>query len=383
MASVKYALAPRLTWMTKFKLGYRPPLDGLRGLSVLAVMAMHFGVSFAKGGGYGVDVFFVLSGFLITALLLQEWDRTGRISLKDFYIRRALRLLPALTLLLAAFCLYSTLFLDTEEARTNYKYTLAALFYSANWVRAFGHTMMGALGHTWSLSIEEQFYLIWPPLLLVMLRYRVRLRKILYLLLAGVIVVAIHRALLWHGEPSFYRTYNGLDTRADDLLIGCAVAILAVSGLLPKISLLAIPAAIIVVIAVVVGMSDAAFLGYGGVTVFAGLVALVLVSLLTKPPGIVSLILECAPLVWVGRLSYSLYLWHYPVLEVVGNPSNLSPRENLLLRLTLSFVAAILSYYAVERPFLRLKDRFSRIKSRLPAPSLEPTSVTAATAESP
>src|SRR5262249_30013999 len=139
--------------------GYQPSLDGMRAVAIGLVLANHTG--FFHAGRLGVDVFFVLSGYLITAILLREFSTTDRINLKKFYVRRALRLLPALFLFLIVVNLASAYFQTSREAAAVRMDSIAGLFYFANWRRAFGHDM-GILGHLWSLSIEEQFYLLWP-----------------------------------------------------------------------------------------------------------------------------------------------------------------------------------------------------------------------------
>src|SRR5437764_8189485 len=160
-------------WTSPFKLTYRPALDGLRGVAIIGVFAHHARVPFLAGGFIGVDVFFVLSGFLITALLLQEAEETRRISLRAFYIRRALRLLPALAVLLGALLLVPRAFgmMRTDAALVS---TVSAL-YASNWVRAFGVLDLEVVSHTWSLSIEEQFYLLWPPVVSVAVALGLRL----------------------------------------------------------------------------------------------------------------------------------------------------------------------------------------------------------------
>src|SRR6516225_5035441 len=170
-----------------FHLGYRRWLDGLRGLAILMVLAFHLG--YLPGGSLGVDVFFVLSGFLITTLLVEEWNRRGSISLKTFYLRRALRLLPAfLTLLLL--CTLAGLFLSSAQERpARRQEVIVAGCYIAN-LPNLHHTPMPILGHTWSLSVEEQFYLLWPLLLVLMLGLKLPRRRILLLVCGGILLSA-------------------------------------------------------------------------------------------------------------------------------------------------------------------------------------------------
>jgi len=171
-----------------FRLGYRPALDGIRGAAVLAVMLFHFGAPFDQGGFLGVDAFFVLSGFLITALLIEEWSRTGGIAFRRFYTRRALRLLPALFAMLLLVTVVVALIAPRDVQEATWRGTVVTLLYAANWQKVFSSQSVGLLGHTWSLSIEEQFYVLWPPLLLLLLRHRLSLHWLT--LVAAVLAVA-------------------------------------------------------------------------------------------------------------------------------------------------------------------------------------------------
>ena len=185
MAQVEaIANSPAGASVAGFRLGYRPSLDGLRGVAVLVVMAHHAYVPFFRGGGVGVDIFFVLSGFLITSLLLEEWRRTQDISLRGFYIRRGLRLLPALFMLLLVLQAYALLRMRGDAFWEMEKAIGAVLGYFGNWVAALGLYDMRVLSHTWSLSIEEQFYFLWPIILLLMLRSRWKRTRILGALLS-------------------------------------------------------------------------------------------------------------------------------------------------------------------------------------------------------
>jgi peptidoglycan/LPS O-acetylase OafA/YrhL len=206
-----------------------PSLDGLRGLAILAVMLNN--ARYLPGGFLGVDIFFVLSGFLITALLLQEWQRTGTIRLGAFYARRALRLLPALFALLALVLVAPGLF---YLAARPWKDAAIAALYATNWVNAFSLRNMAILDHTWSWTVEEQFYVLWPPLVPVLLALRVRRRWILSMVLLGISVSTRLRLLLWDGPASIKRLYYGLGTRLDALLVGCLVALLVSSDLIPR-----------------------------------------------------------------------------------------------------------------------------------------------------
>jgi peptidoglycan/LPS O-acetylase OafA/YrhL len=204
-----------------YPLGYRPALDGLRACAVLPVLMFHGGAPGFGWGWVGVDLFFVLSGYLITRILLHEQAATGRIDLLGFYRRRALRLLPALALLCVAFLAYAAVIgIAWHGARE----VFVVAFYVGNWTRAFGIGLPQYLGHTWSLAIEEQFYMLWP-LLMIALAASARVKAALRLVCAMLVAVICWRILLHVSGAHPDRLYNGTDTRADALLIGAALAL--------------------------------------------------------------------------------------------------------------------------------------------------------------
>src|ERR1044072_1415372 len=226
------------------RLGYRPWLDGLRGIAITAVFIHHlqhfiyqgdrlFGWLFLPFGSLGVDIFFVLSGFLITTLLLEEHASTNTINLKKFYIRRALRLLPALFVLLAFTALFALLFLPFSEATTTARLSIIAIFYGTNWALAFGERS-DLLGHLWSLAVEEQFYVIWPLALMLVLRFGLARRRLVLLIVSLIVLVCLYRCLLVSPEVDPLRIYFGSDTRADSLLAGCPVARLVGWRMVPR-----------------------------------------------------------------------------------------------------------------------------------------------------
>ena len=350
--------------------GYEPALDGIRALAVLFVMAGH--LNFVYAGGLGVDIFFVLSGYLITAVLVAEFSASGRIDLKKFYARRALRILPAVILLLVALNVFAAITQPREQAQTLRWDSLGALFYIANWLRAFGRDL-GIVGHLWSLSIEEQFYLLWPVALAFLLARKLSANQLLLIIGCLIVAVNIDRVWVYHGIESFNRIYNGLDTRADALLVGCALGL---------ISSRTCPAAIWPIL----GLIGAAFVAYvlffaypvprslqapfgltiGG-TLFALGTALFLAAIHSNPRAVLVRWLALRPIVWTGRISYGLYLWHFPVFTIVGAwLPDLSPAQSTALKILSTFLCATVSYYVLERPCLNLKKKFSVIKTPVP-----------------
>jgi peptidoglycan/LPS O-acetylase OafA/YrhL len=316
----------KMTGVTAERLGYRPELDGLRGVAVLAVVVAHAWPALLPGGWVGVDLFFVLSGYLITRLMIEERDRTGRVDLRAFYRRRVLRLAPALVLLLAVLLAVGT---ATPGQ--------AATVYLTNWVLAFGGDA-GALDHTWSLAVEEQFYLLWPVGFLL-LRHR---PKVIVGIVAAVVV---WRFALAAGGASDYRTYAGFDTRADALLIGCLLAFLPISHRLRWAAV-----ALLVVVGVAVP-HDNPVMAFGGYTAVA-VAAAVVIAAATGPWAWA---LSWRPLVRVGRVSYGLYLFHSPIMGWLIARHIYDGPTLLIVGGGTALVAALASYALIERPFLALK----------------------------
>jgi peptidoglycan/LPS O-acetylase OafA/YrhL len=326
----------------------------------------------AKGGYLGVEPFFVLSGFLITTLLVQEDRATGGIRLSSFYARRALRLLPALAVFLAVAFVYSRVNPHAPEVKDIDRDLIATIAYVANWSLALKDGFQTLLlSHTWTLGIEEQFYLLWPLLLVVLLR-RAGVRAALAMACAGAVGLTAWRVALYRGGASLPRVAWSLDTRVGALLLGAGIGLAAALGWLPTSRRLAR-------VLSVVGLAWLAYIflsaryGIGAISLDPGrefvegiLVAnvasaLLLVGVLFDERGPVSSVLSTAPMVLIGKVSYGLYLWHGAIFQVVTRErTELGAVPNQILRLvvTAAFVAA--SYVFVELPFLRRKGRFER-----------------------
>ena len=279
-----------------FRLGYRPELDGLRGLAVLAVMAYHCDLRRIVPGGFlGVDLFFVLSGFLITALLMREHQQTGRIHLPRFYLRRALRLLPALFVMLAVCCVWAALRTKPDRAAVIYQAALLTACHAANGAACWS-VPMDLLSHAWSLSLEEQFYVAWPVLLVLLLRFGATHRRIAWLVGTGIAASALVRAALWlspwpagaggDDEPDRPRGFaaGGLPRRPPRLRRPTAAVARrpphsAADGGRSTISLLLLG---------IMGRNGAPYLVLGGYTAVAAAVAVVIAALASSPPPLAS-----------------------------------------------------------------------------------------------
>jgi peptidoglycan/LPS O-acetylase OafA/YrhL len=346
----------------RYPLGYHAGLDGLRGTMTLGVLAAHLRESWCPGAFVYMDTFFLMSAYLITALLLKGWKREGRIHFGRFYLRRALRLFPAAYAMILAFVLFAVPFLG--DTGGHLKQAAVAALYVSNWTRAFEVPMPQFLGHTWSLSIEEQYYLLWPLLLALLLRFaglRMRTVAIVGALALG---FSLWRTWLTLEGASIDRLFNGTDTRADALLIGCALGIAlalpqvrAHAGLQAFCRRAALPCVVLLLAAGYSVHWQMRGMYAGGSVVFM-LVSAVLVAALVLPQRTLAhRVFELPPLVFLGRICYGLYLWHFPIYNVLRFGFELPLAGVAGLGVPLTFLAAILSYRYIERPFLAIKDR--------------------------
>jgi len=336
-----------------------PALDGIRAFAILAVIAFHLRLPGFAAGQIGVNVFFVLSGFLITSILLREVDSTGAVRLRRFFARRALRLLPALFTMIAVVVVYT---LAVRPAATHAPLLRAVpwvVFYAGNWERiAHGTDSLGWFGHTWSLSIEEQFYLLWPLVLIALAKWR-GVRAVFIGAAVGSAASLAIRATLWHGHGQYVRIYNGTDTVADQLLIGCILACafaLKPQALHAASRMLVWPAIVVLIIMEIFQGPDG--LRYtAGYTLIALAGAIVIGRVVTEPHSNITRVLAWRPLATIGLISYGLYIWHLPIL--LGVEGHIQSKAVLtIVVLALSFTAAGVSWRLVEAPALRLKRRF-------------------------
>jgi len=290
--------------VTPPRLGRRPVLDGMRGIAVLLVVLMHTGL--LAHGYVGVDVFFGLSGFLITTLLYEEWEGTGTISFRRFYERRARRLLPALFLLVGAFTvLYLAVHPFIVWPLGHCLFT--TLLFANNWVVGLGHEHdLGVLSPTWSLAQEEQFYLIWPLLLWLMLRWRLRPLAVLVLLALAIVALVEAVPHVEHALPAYSPYFSPLD-RSAELLLGCAGAVMWRNGWVPRVLRWRLTAGVLVCAFVFVLVDPQLPLRW--VYLGSAVIAVpLIVNLLSAGDGVIARVLACAPLRYIGRISYALYL---------------------------------------------------------------------------
>ncbi|MGH8862940.1 MAG: acyltransferase family protein [Jatrophihabitantaceae bacterium] len=348
-------------------LTYAPGLDGVRALAVSAVVVFHLGASWLPGGFLGVDVFFTLSGFLITSILLTEFFGRGRISIGNFYLRRARRLLPALFTVLGATTLLTWLFARDELHRLRGDVG-AALTYCTNWTQiVWGRSYFerldrpSLLQHLWSLAVEEQFYVLWPLVLVACLA--VRRRWIVLAVPAALTVLSlVLMATMFHAGQDPARVYYGSDTHVSPMLIGALVAIVVrlrrhagLTGDTAAGRLLAD----VLALAGLVGLAWACVhVGYytaglyRGGYLFVGIGSAMLIYAAGRAGTLTARLLGRAPLVWIGQRSYAIYLWHWPVLMLTRPGIDVTwPRGVVIvLQLVVVVVASDLSYRYIERP---------------------------------
>jgi len=354
--------------MARDRARHRPALDGLRGVAVLAVLLYHARVPFVRGGHVGVDVFFVLSGFLITTLLVAEIDTAGRVDVLAFYVRRALRLLPALLLFVAVCCLLVVTIGPNVYRTPTLQGAPYVLSYLANVHQAFGWDggRLGLFDATWSLSMEEQFYLLWPVVLvalLVLVRHR---RQHAALLLFGIsLAIGLHRLWLAFGGAGWERLSYAPDVRADGLLIGCALALFLASPSARSPRWLPAAGVVSLLVLAVIGSrypGNDPFLFWDlGATIVVLAAGCMLWTLVSGTSPRLDAIFSWRPLRSTGRISYGLYLWHFPIVFALGAAGAWAWGwwVSAPIAIGLSYVAAAFSFALVERRFLRWKASWS------------------------
>ena len=367
------------------RLGRIVAFDGFRGVMILIVVVGHMsllipghGLLLLPGTTVGLDGFFVLSGFLITALLLKEQRGTGSIKLGGFYQRRALRLLPALIGLLLAHALYA--YLTDLPGGVERSSLVSVLFYFSNYKLALGHPQLflgGApfadgMRHLWSLAVEEQFYLVWPLVVVLFLGGRRSLRTVVIVLVTAIAAITIYRWHGWNGPRSYYGLFVRTDYRADAMLWGALLAHLWVRYREPTrwVRLAAWPAVVFLAYWMAFVPETRPYLYKGGLTLIDFASAILILAVL-QGQWVGARVFTWRPIVLLGTVSYGVYLWHLPVYSVVARYGTNWPwpvRVTLALLLTTSF--ALLSWFLLERPALRQKQRIEPVTTESPPVTL-------------
>ena len=378
--------------MSNNKSKYLPSIDSLRALAVLAVIIYHVDVNYLPGGFLGVDLFFVLSGYLISSLIIKEFKKTGTVNLYNFYIRRARRLLPAVYFMITIGLVVMVLF-NEVLLRKSHLDAIFGYIYSSNWWYIF-HKLdyfdsFGAQSpfkHLWSLAIEEQFYMIFPLLFLLVNGKKkskdgtYKLNKNFLYVVLGLILVSLIAHILLFDINNISRIYFGTDTRAFSLLVGVVGAILYPmerlhSKVTPQQNMIysvVSLASIATLITVMVYTSEYNTWLYRGGFLLVAILGLIVIISSGKQHTLMSKLLSFKPVVFIGKISYSLYLWHFPILVLttpvseIGNPNIIF----VILRVILTFVLATASYMFVETPIRKLGFKnyinviFKKLKKR-------------------
>ena len=380
------------------RLAYLPALDGVPACAVLAVMMFHGGIPHMDGGFMGVDAFFVLSGFLITSLLIGEWRQSLTIKLGAFWARRARRLLPALLLMLLFVAFFASVIVPKGTYGALRLDALSTLLYVSNWhfilvnSNYFNETAASSpLLHTWSLAVEEQFYVIWPLVVLGVMHFTRSLRALFALCCAAAIASAIWMYVLYDGGLNTNRVYLGTDTRSQCLFIGSALAVGLVlvtrrsheEGRLAKGELwrpagsvgttlcgvVGIVGALAAVALWVLTTSTSSFPYSGGFFLIGLAVAAVILSAVAAPRSIVPRVLSLAPVRYVGRISYGLYIWHWPIFIWLDHArTGLYGYELFVVRVLVTFAVSVVSFHLIERP-IRMGTFVSRWRAWLVVPA--------------
>ena len=348
-----------------YPLGYMAALDGSRGFLTLGVMLAHTRMALFGGAMVYMDVFFTLSGYLITSLLIKDYEKRGRISLRNFYVRRFMRLYPALTVMILCLIVASWLFSPNFKDRL-YE-ALVSWFYLMDYAWLFLTTPVEYTGHTWSLAVEEQFYLLWPLLFIGLLRVTgltLRTSLIIFAIAAAFwiwkIVIACNGAAIQHLYVSF-------DCRADALLIGCGLAVLLKTidiSSYPRFhrfcSYSLMPTAVAMVVFGLTMAHQMRWYYYVAPLIAALPAAIGLIGLLHPRRTFMHVVYEHPLPVYVGRICYGLYIWHFPIFTLVATwaPKGKGYAAILLIGWPITFAIATLSHYLIERPFMRARPGF-------------------------
>jgi peptidoglycan/LPS O-acetylase OafA/YrhL len=381
------------------RLAYLPALDGVRAFAVVAVMMFHGGIPHMDGGFMGVDTFFVLSGFLITSLLIGEWRQTLTIKLGAFWARRARRLLPALLMMLLFVAFFAAVIVPKGTYGALRLDALSTLLYVSNWhfilinsnYFAENSATASPLLHTWSLAVEEQFYLIWPLVVLGVLHVTRNLKALFWLCVAAAIGSAVWMGKVYDGGLNTNRAYLGTDTRSQCLFIGCAIAVGLVllaqrsheQGRLAKgqlwrpstqagvavCALLGIVGAAGALSIFVLTTSVSSFPYSGGFFLLGLCVGAVIVAVVATPRSIVPRFLALAPIRYVGRISYGLYIWHWPIFLWLNHErTGLLGWQLFAVRVAVTFAVSVVSFHLVERP-IRMGTFVSQWRAWLVVPA--------------
>ena len=356
-----YATFPRWpTNRTAYPLGYMASLDGVRGLMTLGVLLAHTRMALFGGALIYMDVFFAMSGYLITSLLIADYQKRGAIRLKKFYIRRFMRLYPALAAMIILFVAFCWLF--SNELTSRLTEAAVAFFYLMDYWWAFGGSGVYYLGHTWSLAVEEQFYLLWPLTFIVLLRIWGLSSRTAVVIFSMAVAFWMWRIWMTSSGAQIMWLYNSLDMRADALLLGCGVAVMLTTVDLasyPRLSTICARALLpLAVTGLALGfVMNFQMRWYYYVSPLFGAIpgVITVVGLLQPRRTLMHRIYEHPIPVYCGRICYGLYVWHFPIFVWVSSWATPRYIMTFLIGWPLTFATATASYYLIERHFMRAR----------------------------
>lgn len=353
-----------------YPLGYFASLDGLRGLMTMGVIVAHINYTWLPGSVIFMDAFFVMSAYLITSILLKSYQASGRLQFQIFYTRRFKRIFPAYYAMLL--CFVPVALVLNQEPAARAQEAIVAGVYAANWFRAFNGLDMPYLGHTWSLSIEEQYYLIWPLIFLGFLKVLGLKPRLILAVTAVTAIAVVWRYQLAVDQVPVARLFNGLDTRADALFLGCLLALcqrllkpFERPQLVRALQWLSYP--IFFTLAWVSSRNlyfSHDYYAWGAIS--CSLLSTLFIAALISPNNQTYLrrMLEWPVFVGTGRICYGLYLWHFPIIQLLKRDLGMNDWQVTLIAVPLSFVAAGASYRWIEKPFLTSKKRYQGVESK-------------------
>lgn len=381
-----------------FRLGYRPGLDGLRGLGLIVVTLFHAQVPGIRAGHVGLTIFFVLSAFLITVLTLQERRDVGHVHLGRFYLRRMLRIHPALVLFILAVGAYVQLTATAPTARAQWLAGVSTLAGLSNLQHIATEQPLLLLEHTWSIAVELQFYLLWPPVLLWAVARGTSWRRMVEWMLGIAVAVLLIRTFWWQltllpstdqqpletirvlsRQLSFHRVYprflTGTDLRLDHLLIGCVLGVVAANGHLERLRpyrqrLVAAAGGAMAYLVWFVAFVDVrdkgwlTFLFSGGSTLVAVAAAVVIATCILAADSPVPRFLANRVFVWLGTISYGVYLWHVPIFRIMRERLDWPVWQQASIGSGAAIALALLSYHLLEKRALAQKRRFEPVRRR-------------------
>ena len=358
-------------------ISYRPDIDGLRAISVIVVILFHADLLWIQGGFIGVDVFFVISGYLITRSIDKEMLGNA-FSFKSFYLRRIRRIIPVLVFVILAVTIPACLFLFANDLEAYGRTALHTILSTNNfhlWINGGNYfaqnTELMPLLHTWSLSVEEQFYFIWPPILLLLHRF-LKLKNRLYFIVLFTVLGLALSVFLASTFPKV--AYFLLPARLFELSLGAGLALFW--DKIPKLSKIknnwiSITGLLLILLPVLLLNGMSTFPGFNAFYPCLGAVLLILSGKNTKTIGIVNKVLAFKPLVFIGLLSYSMYLWHWPIFSFIKYFGLELTLDKLLFALTLTVLLSYFSWRWIEKPFrYRFKYSFSKTLLVILLPSL-------------